>query len=280
MKEKEPCLWEWLTVNEMRAVLKRTKTAILPLGVTEQHGYHLPLCTDTVDVFEMAKRISAVTGAVVAPALPYSYSGGELPGTINVSPLVMALMVQEIVTEIIRNGFKHVILLLGHGGSENFMALKEALNAYLRKPNLPADIVLAFAPVWQFSTTWMKHFRAHDFHAGWVETSLILALVPGVVRPRRIKDAPAVSRDLIRHPDNYQVVETLVPSPHVIQRVRQRPDMAVGVMGFPEKANAALGRRVAAESVAGVARLIRTIETKKFKSYKMVKVKRDKLVIA
>lgn len=280
MKKNEPWLWEWMTVEEMRAALKRTRTAILPLGVTEQHGYHLPLCTDTLNALELAKRVSAATGAVVAPALPYSYSGGELPGTINVSPLVMGLMVQEIVTEIIRNGFKNVILMLGHGGSENFMALKEALNGYLRKPNVPTGIVLAFAPVWQFSPTWMKWFRRHDFHAGLIETSVIMELTPECVRAKRVKDKPAVSRELIRHPDNYQVVETLVPSPHVVQKVSQRPDMFVGVMGFPENANRALGRRVARESVAGIARLIRTIETKKYRRYRIVPVRRGKLVIA
>lgn len=279
MSKKSPRVWEWMTVNEMRSILKQTKTALLPLGVTEQHGYHLPLCTDTLDAFEMAKLVSAETGAVVAPPLPYSYSGGELPGTINVSPLVMALMVQEIVSEIIRNGFKHVVLMLGHGGSENFLALQDTLNGFLRKPNLPEDIVIAFAPLWKFSPSWMNYFKAHDFHAGLAETSIVQVFAPEAIRANRAKDVPAISRQLIRHPDNYQIVETLLDSPHVIRRVTQRSDMKVGVMGFPEKASPEIGRRIAAEIVKGISGLVRTIETKKAKKYRTVKVKREKLVI-
>ena len=102
MKSTMPRIWETMTVNEMRQVLRKTQTVILPLGVTEQHNYHLPLCTDTIDAWEIAKLISARTGAVVAPALPYSFSGGGLPGTINVSPQVTSLMVQDIVSSIIQ----------------------------------------------------------------------------------------------------------------------------------------------------------------------------------
>lgn len=279
MKTLKPKIWEQMTVRELRAALRETKTALLPLGVTEQHGFHLPLCTDTLDAFETAKLVSAETGAVVAPPLPYSFSGGELTGTINVSPLVMALMVQEIVSEIIRNGFKHVVLMLGHGGSENFLALKDTLAGFLRKPNLPEDIVLAFAPIWQFSPTWMNLFRSNDFHAGLAETSLVMALAPESVRPTRAKDRPALSRQLIRHPDNYQRVETLVRSPHVIQRVRQRPDMSVGVMGFPEKATPELGRRMVREMAGGLSKLVRLIEKNKAKRYVEVKIKRGKPVI-
>ena len=50
---------------EIEAAQKETRTVILPLGVTEQHGYHLPLSTDTLNAYELAKGIGIRTGAVV-----------------------------------------------------------------------------------------------------------------------------------------------------------------------------------------------------------------------
>ncbi len=273
-------LWETMTVEEMRLALRTTPTAILPLGVTEQHGYHLPLCTDTMDAFELARRVSARTGAVVAPALPYSFSGGELPGTINVTPAVMSLMVRDIVQSIVQNGFRQIVLMLGHGGSENFAALKDSLHLFLRHQPELAGIVLTFAPVWEFSPTWKRLFRSHDFHAGDAETSVVLALRPDLVRPdRMVQDVPRLAALMRQHPDNYQRVETRVPSRHVVPRVRQRPDLRVGVMGYPERATAATGRRMVAEIVTRLARLIVSVERQLSKPYREVRVRRTDLTI-
>ncbi|MDO9541372.1 MAG: creatininase family protein [Kiritimatiellia bacterium] len=276
----KPRVWELMTVEEIRNVLKKTRTVILPLGVTEQHGYHLPLCTDTYDAYETAKLVSARTGAVVAPALPYSFSGGGLPGTINVSPQVMSLMVQEIITSIIQNGFKNIIIMLGHGGSENFLALKDALHIFLRNNQHLTDVVITFAPVWEFGKCWQAAFKTGDFHAGHIETSIMMYLGPNMVKSGRMAtDVPRLLKLQRENPDNYQLVETLHPSRHVVPRIRQHPDIKVGVMGDPQRASAEFGRKIVLEAANGIAKLIRDIERKKFKKYREVKIKRKKLVI-
>ena len=69
-----------MTVKEVREYLEHNQTVILPYGVVEQHGYHLPLSTDThyaeIPSYELAKRLDCI----VAPPLNYCFSGGELPG--------------------------------------------------------------------------------------------------------------------------------------------------------------------------------------------------------
>lgn len=275
-----PRLWEFMTVEEIHNVLKKSRTVILPLGVTEQHGYHLPLCTDTYAAYETAKLVSARTGAVVAPALPYSFSGGGLPGTINVSPLVMSLMVQEIISSIVQNGFKNIIILLGHGGSENFLALKNALHVFLLNNQHLTDVVIAFAPVWEFGGSWKKAFKTGDFHAGRIETSIMMYLGPDMVRSKRVvTDVPRLLKLQRENPDNYQLVETLHPSSHVVPRIRQRPDIKVGVMGNPKLAGAESGRKIVHEVVNGIVHLIRSIEQNKYKKYREVKIKRRKIAI-
>lgn len=254
---------EEMTVEGMREALARTRTVLVPLGVTEQHGYHLPLSTDVQTACQTAWRVSERTGAVVAPALPYSYSGGSLPGTINVAPQVMALMVSEIIQSLVGQGFRNVLLLLGHAGTENLRALQDLVNLFLaRRPEL-ADVVVALAPLWEFSPTFMKAFEDHDFHAGYIETSLMLYWAPEQVRSDRIvQDELAVAASLREHQDNYQQVERLVDDPHVAPSITQREDIKVGVMGYPEKASAEVGRQVCEEMVAGVVALIRKMESR------------------
>ena len=79
-------IMNYITVKEVKAALEKTKTAVLPVGVVEQHGYHLPLGTDTIRASEFTVRAAPKMNAEVLPAISYCYSGGELPGTINVSP--------------------------------------------------------------------------------------------------------------------------------------------------------------------------------------------------
>ena len=259
---KKPRLMEHMTVEDVRAALRKTKTVLIPLGVTEQHGYHLPLSTDVHNAYQVARRVSEKTGAVVTPPLSYSFSGGTLPGTINVAPQVMSLVVAEIIQSLVQQGFRNVVLVLGHAGTENLQAIKDLVALYLGRHPDQKDLVVALAPVWEFSPTWMKWFRKHDFHAGLIETSLMMHWAPDDVRMDRIvEDAPDVAASLRAHQDNYQKVERPVDDPHVTPRVTQRPDMKVGVMGYPHQASAALGRKVCAEVVAGVVKLIRKIET-------------------
>jgi len=253
-----------MTVEDMRRALGETRTVLLPLGVTEQHGYHLPLSTDVHNALQVARRVSERTGAVVAPPLWYSYSGGTLPGTINVSPQVMALMVAEIIQGLVQQGFRNVILAVGHAGSENLRAIRDLVALLLGKfPHIP-DLAVALAPVWEFSPTWMKAFDEHDYHAGYIETSLMLHWAPELVRTDRItEDAPKIAESLREHPDNYRKVERIVDDPHVAPRVTQRREIEVGVMGFPHKANAEVGRKVCEECVDGLTRLVRKIESEK-----------------
>ena len=265
--DKRPLLMEEMTVEDMRVALAATQTVLVPLGVTEQHGYHLPLSVDVHNARESALRVSAETGAVVAPPLWYSYSGGELPGTINVAPQVMALMVQEIVIGLVAQGFRNIVLVLGHAGTENTAAIRDlVILAQTRLAHI-RDLVIALAPVWEFSRMWTRALADHDYHAGRIETSLMMHWAPKLVRADRIEqDRDDLAAHMREDQDNYQLVEKPIDNPHVVPRVRQRPDIRVGVMGYPEKASAEVGRKVCDEIVTGMSALVRKIETEKPRS--------------
>jgi creatinine amidohydrolase len=110
---------EHMTVKTVREYLERRHSIILPVGVTEQHGYHLPLCTDAL----IAGRIAQIAGKqldiLVGPTILQSFSGGGLPGTINISPAVMSLVISDTLMSLVAQGFRNFYLFLNHSVLSN-----------------------------------------------------------------------------------------------------------------------------------------------------------------
>lgn len=77
---------EEMTVKMVREYLKQKQSIIIPIGVIEQHGYHLPLCTDALLATKMGRLIGQKTGILVAPTMHQSFSGGGCPGTMLPKP--------------------------------------------------------------------------------------------------------------------------------------------------------------------------------------------------
>ena len=112
-----------MTVRDMKKAMEQTKTVIIPVGVVEPHGYHLPLSTDILNATKPLELAGDRLNAVVAPTVNYCFSGGELLGTVNVSPNTFGLYISEICAEFIRMGFENIVLFLGHAGTDNRNAL-------------------------------------------------------------------------------------------------------------------------------------------------------------
>jgi creatinine amidohydrolase len=249
-----------MTVQELRQALRSIKTALIPVGLCEQHGYHLPLGTDIINAEQFARRIAERYPAVVAPSLNYNFSGGTLPGTINVHPHVITQLLNGVILSLYHTGFRRVGIVMGHGGSEAADAVKESLRfLHWLNPDHP-DLQIIYIPVWDFSPSWMGEFHKQDYHAGKVETSLLLYWCPEKVRAVRPQDEPKVAAALREDPDSYQEWITRTDSKYEVPHTRQRPAIKVGVMGHPDLASAALGRKVTDEVVTGVAKLLRDLD--------------------
>jgi mycofactocin precursor peptide peptidase len=143
---------------------------LIPLGATEQHGPHLPLETDTLIARGVGEAVAAARSDVLlAPALPYGSSDehADFPGALSVGQAVLEAAVVELVRS--AGGFRDVTLLAWHGG--NAEPLARAL-ATLQAERRAVDL-------------WQPNVDGGDAHAGWVETSLMLALAPHLVRAER-----------------------------------------------------------------------------------------------
>jgi creatinine amidohydrolase len=254
-------IWEKLTVEEFSQALRETPTVLLPLGVCEQHGFHLPLATDIYNAEHLSRRASEETGCLVAPTLKYAFSGGELPGTINLSPQAHGVLLLEILRELYRNGLTNVILVPGHGGTDFLYGIQSAATLFLRLNPQYADRNLAICLWWDYSPEWQEKSAAGDYHAAEVETSLMAHWVPDEVRWERMTvDEPEFLNLMRTDCDAYEEREQRVDDPMSIPRRFQSPRMKVGVMGWPERAAAATGARISEQCVAGLVELIRKIQ--------------------
>ena len=97
----------------------------------------------------------------------------------------------------------------------------------------------------------------HDFHAGLAETSCMMYWRPDLVRMDRLKmDEEYVSRMMRTDQDWYEHKEKSFDHPAVIERVTQREEIKVGVMGFPEKASREIGEKICNEIIENLAKIV------------------------
>ena len=175
--------WEELTAPDSVAAIERSSgTAIVPLGIIEKHGPHLPLGTDLINVREMALRAAAEEYTIVFPAyfVGQIFEARHQPGTLAYGERLMWDLLQETVDEIARNGIKKIILVNGHGGNNSFLpffcqaqlARRRDYAVYLYQPMSDPE---ADPEIQRLRKTTM------DMHGGEVETSTMLAHRPDLV---------------------------------------------------------------------------------------------------
>jgi len=174
---------EELTSHQfVAAVTKAGGVCVIPMGIIEKHGPHLPLGTDMIVAREKAFKAAKEEYAVVFP--PY-YNGQILeakhqPGTIAYSTELMWKMLDETCIELSRNGLKKIVLMNGHGGNNNFLH-------YFCQAQLASSrdyVVVLFQPRTDPVTEKeIKSLRKTPFddHAGEEETSELYSINPGLV---------------------------------------------------------------------------------------------------
>ncbi|MCX6137822.1 MAG: creatininase family protein [Ignavibacteriales bacterium] len=188
--QRLPVHYEELTSPEFsRAVQSAKGVCILPLGILEKHGPHLPLGTDLLDVRELVARATKKEYAIVFPQYYFGqiFEAKHQPGTIAYSPDIVWKLLQETCDELGRNGITKIILVNGHGGNNAF--LQYFCQAQLEKRRSYA--VIFFKPVTDSSVErkarMLKH-SVNDGHAGESETSEMFLHRPDLAHSERAGD--------------------------------------------------------------------------------------------
>jgi len=182
-----PVYYEELTAPDfVQAVAQSQSTCIIPLGILEKHGPHLPLGTDLIDCREVALRAARQEYTIIYPAyyVGQIFEAKHQPGTVAYSARMMLDFLQETCDELGRNGIKKIILLSGHGGNEHFLRFFCQCQLASRKDYA----VYLFDPAGdEAGEAAMNKLRKTtlDGHAGEMETSTILAHRPDLAHVDR-----------------------------------------------------------------------------------------------
>src|SRR3979411_514638 len=171
--------WEELSAADFRRAVEQSKgTCLLPFGILEKHGPHLPLGTDLLNVRYAALHAAEKEYAVVFPEYYFGqiFEAKHEPGTIAYSRELQLKLLQETTDEMARNGCKKIMIVNGHGGDERL--LRFFVQLQMDKPH---DYVVYVFDERTPQTGGPAKKTSIDMHAGASETSKKMNCRPDTV---------------------------------------------------------------------------------------------------
>jgi len=255
---------EELTWTDIDALNRDRTLFILPVGMLEEHGPHLPVGADTFGVDYESRRVADRLAAalpdwnlVVMPMVHYGSSGANQignvaihPGTYGLRQSTLRSLIADIGGQIAQNRFKWIFVTNGHGAPTHHVAVNEACDFVsetfmVTMLNISGLFNADAAIQLKGQRIDAKHFSAADLasfgpdmHAGVSETSSVLAVRPDLVR------------------SNYKTLPTLRA-----ETMKERQDLArkpgwPGYFSAPARASADYGRDVEDWWIEGMTGLI------------------------
>ncbi len=191
--------WEELTAEDFHTAIQQSQgTCLLPFGILEKHGPHLPLGTDLLDVRHAALTATQQEFAVVFPEYYFGqiFEAKHEPGTVAYSMNLQLQMLQETSDEMARNGCKKVIIVNGHGGNEHLLPF--FAQAQLERQR---DYVVYVFGLPERPTGGPPKKTSIDMHAGESETSQMLVSRPDLVHLDRAGKESGADQKRLTLPD-------------------------------------------------------------------------------
>ncbi len=211
-----------MNIDQIRALDKQKTVVILPGGMLEEHGPHLPSFTDGYSnewlTQELAEAIVERPGwaALVFPIIPLGHAGGNeiggryvFPGTYSIRRTTLRAVFMDLATELGEQGFRWIFVTHGHGSPYHNLMLDQAgdyfrdvyggtmVNLHGLEPTAEqlADLELT-PPDLSLSDSERKEIGVRDDHAGFEETSRLMFLRPDLVDSGYLTLPPLAANDL------------------------------------------------------------------------------------
>lgn len=172
---------KYITRDAFADRIAKVPVAILPMGATEQHGYHMPLGVDILLAEAISLRVAEATGATVLPTLNFGYSWvwRDAPGTVTLQNSTVEDVIAETAESMARHGVQHLVLINGH--EANASTMKYAARRMWDNPDI--KVWRLFYP--NLAAVMTEHCESPTWHgivhACEFETSLMLAVAPHLV---------------------------------------------------------------------------------------------------
>ena len=218
------------------------KVVLIPIGHTEQHGYHLPLSTDTLIIEAISRAViaGAPSDATTLPVFPYGVSTHRqaFAGTLNVGGRPFEDFWLSVIDQLVWRGVQHIYLISGHGGNCSFLVnvAKYAGERHRRIYCATAWLYLS-GPKGVAALEKYRRSRIGGMgHAGELETSLILHLRPDLVQMEKVVD----ETDYVATPSYYM---DWVEGGALVANPPWDDDTATGAYGAGSLASAVNGEK-------------------------------------
>lgn len=193
--------WEELTAPDfVKAIHQSQGVCVLPFGIIEKHGPHLPLGTDLLDVRFAVMNAVKQEYAVVFPEYYFGqiFEARQQPGTVAYSLSTQLTLLQETVNEMDRNGCKKIVIVNGHGGNGSLLPL-------FAQSQLASErdyVVYVFGLPNENVPGRPALKTPFDMHAGEVETSNMLIARPDLVHMDRANEQSGADQHRLHLPDS------------------------------------------------------------------------------
>jgi creatinine amidohydrolase len=177
-----------VTWPEVKQHVQHAKLAVLAFGALEQHGYHLPLSTDTVMASALAARLADSLNALLLPSIPYGecWNNTGFPGTVSLSASTVEAIVIDIGKGLTDFGIQVLVIVNGHFGNRGPIELAAR---QLRDQHDLAVLMLNYPGLEEIANTLCESKPAAPgfYHADEVETSVMLTLAPETVQMNKAR---------------------------------------------------------------------------------------------
>lgn len=242
------------TWPELEEYIKQEAVIILPVGTTEEHGRHCPVGTDAMIARGFGDMLAEECDKLGVPTLvmetiQFGFSMAVVrrwPGCPNVNPRVFEDYVFNIVDSLVTMGFKKIVMLDCHGNHDCLLRL--VMREIADKHGV---YTMTLAPMSLSMDVYnkMKKDPQGDIHGGEWETSCILYLKPGLVKPEEYTSVDAIRcNSPLRGPVSTWGLQKTV----------------TGIYGDPTTATAELGKAVLEAAAVKGAQYIKEFRTVEF----------------
>ncbi len=244
-----------MTWPELKQAAAEGRVAVLPAGIIEQHGPHLPLDTDILLANEVCTRAGALVPdkVVVVPPIVHGHSPHhmEFPGTLSIDPIHMIHYVLDVCLSLDRHGFKKILIVNGHGSNA------PVLDLVARQTIIKTEGRVACAAIFYHNSVEFEQAAKEIFpevggkvdHACIVETSLYMAVRPDLVQLELAEDDP-------------QTGMMDVGTARLPLRLWWSTVSKEGIKGYVKGASRERGERALAAAVEGLAHIYRDFHAK------------------
>jgi creatinine amidohydrolase len=254
------------------AVAKSQGVGIIPLGVLEAHGAHLPLGTDVFTAHWIATQAAAQETAVVFPAYPFGANAeaAHLPGALVIRAELIMDLLENVCDEMARNGLHKIILISGHGGNRFFLSFFVQMLTARRKPYVVYFINTPYFPPkkrrqkklrwWHFRRRKSAPVNRISREQNWLDTDEVGHACEWETSLLRYTHEELVHLEQVTAPFNNLRRNQTLAALGVYSQVdwySMYPDM---VVGDPRPATAEKGRIYMETAVANLVRAIQTIK--------------------